>query len=155
MGGLEAILGGLGAVLGRLEEVLRQSWVVLGRSWAVLRRSWGTKMAPKSIPKTTSKFKSEKVASWDRLGSILDRFGGCPGGIFIDFLLVFVLFRGNRRFRYQTGPKTVFGRKLARLEKHCFMRVHVRARVLAFFSTLFSRLTRVRTCTRTGTKSGG
>ena len=56
---------------------------------------------------------SEKVASWDRLGSILGRFGGCPGGIFIDFLLVFVLFRENRRFRCKTGPKTVWGRNLA------------------------------------------
>ena len=31
----------------------------------------------------------------------------------IDFLLVFVLFRGNRRFRLETGPKTVLGRNLA------------------------------------------
>ena len=52
---------------------------------------------------------SEKVASWDRLGLILGRFGGCPGGIFIDFILVFVLFRGHRRFRCETGPKTVWG----------------------------------------------
>ena len=60
-----------------------------------------------------SKFKIEKIASWDRLGSILGRFGGCPGGIFIDFLLVFVLFRENQRFRCKTGPKTVWGRNLA------------------------------------------
>ena len=56
----------------------------------------GSQNGAKIDPKTRSKFKSEKVASWDRLGSILGRFGGCPGGIFIDFLLVFVLFRGNR-----------------------------------------------------------
>ena len=30
------------------------------------------------------------------VGGVLARFGVCPGGIFIDFLLVFVLFRGNR-----------------------------------------------------------
>ena len=73
----------------------------------------GSQDGAKIDPKTRSKFKSEKVASWDRLGSILGRFGGCPGGIFIDFLLVFVLFRGNRRFRCETGPKTVWGRNLA------------------------------------------
>ena len=30
------------------------------------------------------------------VGGVLARFGVCPGGIFIDFLLVFVLFRGYR-----------------------------------------------------------
>ena len=44
---------------------------------------------------------------------MLGRFGGCPEGIFIDFLLVFVVFRGKRRFRCETGPKTVWGRNLA------------------------------------------
>ena len=75
-------------------------------------RHLGRQNGAKIDPKTRSKFKSEKVASWDRLGSILGRFGGCPGGIFIDFLLVFVLFRVHRRFRCETGPKTVWGRNL-------------------------------------------
>ena len=77
------------------------------------RKHFGSQNGTKIDPKTRSKFNSEKVASWDRLGSILGRLGGCPGGIFIDFLLVFVLFRGNRRFRYETGPKTVWKRNLA------------------------------------------
>ena len=59
-----------------------------------------------------SKFKIEKIASWERLGSTLGRFGGCPGGIFIDFLLENVTFRENQRFRCETGPKTVWGRNL-------------------------------------------
>ena len=49
--------------------------------------------------KMRSKFKIEKNASWERLGSILGRFGGCPGGIFIDFLLENVTFREHQRFR--------------------------------------------------------
>ena len=44
-------------------------------------RHFGSQNGTKIDPKTRSKFKSEKVASWDRLGSIWDRFGGCPGGI--------------------------------------------------------------------------
>ena len=76
-------------------------------------RHFGSQNGAKIDPKTRSKFKSEKVASWKRLGPILGCFGGCPGGIFIDFLVVFVLFRGNRRFRCSNGPKTVLGRNLA------------------------------------------
>ena len=76
-------------------------------------RHFGSQNGTKIDPKLRSKFKSEKVASWDRLGSILGRFGACPEGIFIDFLLVFVIFRENRRFRCKTGPKTVWGRNLA------------------------------------------
>ena len=76
-------------------------------------RHFGSQNGTKIDPKLRSKFKSEKVASWDRLGSILGRFGGCPGGIFIDFLLVFLIFREHRRFRCKTGPKTVWGRNLA------------------------------------------
>ena len=70
-------------------------------------------MVPKSIPKRGQNLRANKSP----LGTDLGRFGvvlgGCPGGIFIDFLLVFVLFRGNRRFRCETGPKTVWGRNLA------------------------------------------
>ena len=76
-------------------------------------RHFGSQNGRKIDLKMRSKFKSEKVASWDRLGSILGRFGACPEGIFIDFLLVFVIFREHRRFRCKTGPKTVWGRNLA------------------------------------------
>ena len=75
-------------------------------------RLFGSQDGAKIDPKTRSKFKREKVTSWDRLGSILGRFGGCPGGIFIDFVLVFILFRENQRFRSETGPKTLWGRNL-------------------------------------------
>ena len=61
-------------------------------------RHLGRQNGAKIDPKTRSKFKSEKDASWERLGSIWVRFGGRPGAIFIDFLLVFLLFRENLRF---------------------------------------------------------
>ena len=83
-----------------------------GRQKGAQREDFGSQNGTKFDPKTRSKLKSEKVASWYRLGSILGRFGRCPGGIFIDFLLVFVLFRGHRRFRYETGAKTVWRRNL-------------------------------------------
>ena len=109
-GGLQCSWGGLGRSCGGLEE----SWGALGE---ILRRSrvpkgrhLGNQNGTKIDPKTTSKFKSEKVASWDRLGSILGRFGACPGGIFIDFPLVFVLFRGHRRFRKKVVARPVLAR---------------------------------------------
>ena len=37
-------------------------------------------------------------SSWSRLGAILARLGGRLGVIFIDFVLVFILFREKRRF---------------------------------------------------------
>ena len=43
------------------------------------REPKGNQNGTKIDPKTRSKFKSEKVASWDRLGSILGRFGGSEG----------------------------------------------------------------------------
>ena len=97
-GHLGRVLGGLGAILEGLFEqfnvrsifglILVAKRVPKGRH---LESQNGTKIDPK----TRSKFKSEKVASWERLGSILVRFGGRPGAIFIDFLLVFLLFREN------------------------------------------------------------
>ena len=91
----------------------------LGRFWVVLvakrmpkGRHFGSQNGTTMDPKLRSKFKTEKFASWDRLGLILGRFGACPEDIFIEILLVFVLFRGNRRFRCKTGPKTVWGRNL-------------------------------------------
>ena len=60
-------------------------------------------MGVKTDPKSTSKRRRNLRAKKLRLGSDLGRFwfvfGGCRGGIFVDFLLVFALFRGNRRFR--------------------------------------------------------
>ena len=37
-------------------------------------------------------------SSWSRLGSILAHLGGRRGVIFIDFVLVFILFRDKRGF---------------------------------------------------------
>ena len=51
-------------------------------------RHFGSQNGAKADPKTTSTFKSAKVASWKRLGSILDLLGGRSGGVFIDFVLV-------------------------------------------------------------------
>ena len=62
-------------------------------------RHFGSQNGIKIDPKMRSKFKIEKIASWDRLGSTLGRVGGCPGGIFIDFLSENVTFRENQRFR--------------------------------------------------------
>ena len=114
-GGPGAVLGGLVAIFKRH---LEQSnfwlffWWILVAKRVSKGRHFGSENGIKIDPKTRSKFKSQKVASWDRLGSILGRFGRCPGGIFIDFLLVFVLFRGNRRFPCEIGPKTVWRRNL-------------------------------------------
>ena len=45
-------------------------------------RLFGSPNGTKIDPKMRSKFKIEEIASWDRLGSTLGRFGGCPGGHF-------------------------------------------------------------------------
>ena len=102
------------------------SWEGLGRSWGDLgatfkavrfqivflidferqkgaqREAFGepkwSQNQSKNNAKSKSIFKSEKVASCKRFEPILGRFGGCRRGIFIDFLLVFLLFRENRRF---------------------------------------------------------
>ena len=106
LGGLGVVLGDLGAILGGLGG----SWGGLGRFWgglgAILARHveqpnfrsifgsilvaervptgrlYRSQNGAKIDPKTRSKFKSEKVTSWKRLGSILGRFGGVPGGHF-------------------------------------------------------------------------
>ena len=74
-------------------------------------KHFGSKNGAKIDPKTRSKVKSEKVASQERLGSILGRFGGRPGGIFVVFLLGFVLFPGKRRFRRRSVSKSDPGAK--------------------------------------------
>ena len=75
----------------------------------------GAKTEPKSIPKRGRNFTAKKL----RLGSDLGRFwvvlGGSLGGIFIEILLVFVLFRGNRRFRKKVVSRRVLGRSWADL----------------------------------------
>jgi hypothetical protein len=48
-------------------------------------KHFGSQNVTKIDPKTRSKFKSEKVASWDRLGLTLGRFGESPGGMFYWF----------------------------------------------------------------------
>ena len=73
--------------------------MILGANRVPKGRHFGSQNGSKIDPKTRSKFKSEKAASWDRLGSMWGRFGGARGGIFIDFLLVFVTFPEIQRFR--------------------------------------------------------
>ena len=46
-----------------------------------------------------------------RLGSILARFGGRPGGIFVDFLLAGLVFAEIRRFSCQEASKSDPGPK--------------------------------------------
>ena len=74
-------------------------------------RHFGSQNGAKIDPKTGSKFKTEKVASGKRLGTILARFGGRPGGLFIDFLLVFILFPENPCFSCQEASKSDPGAK--------------------------------------------
>ncbi len=74
-------------------------------------RHFGSQNGAKIDPKTRSKFKSEKVASQERLGSILARFGGRPGGIFVDFLLAGLVFAEKRRFSCQEASKSDLGPK--------------------------------------------
>ena len=112
MGGLGAVLGGLGALLGASWGGLRRSWDDLGATfradqfpidfWIDFGRQKGCPREafwdPKSMPKRGLNLRAKKL----RLGSDLGRFcvvlGGLPGGIFIDFLLVFVLFCRNQHF---------------------------------------------------------
>ena len=112
-GRLGGVLGALGTILGRhCEQFIFRS--IFGSILVAKRvpkgRHFGSQNGIKIDPKMRSKFKIEKIASWDRLGSTLGRFGGCPGGIFIDFLLVFVIFRENRRFRKKVVSRRVLGR---------------------------------------------
>ena len=61
-------------------------------------RHFGSPNGAKNDKKTRCKFKSEKVASWSRLGAILGRFPTRLGVKNIDFSLVFKGFRENPRF---------------------------------------------------------
>ena len=45
-------------------------------------RHFGSQNGTKIDPKSKLKFKREQLASWERLGSILDGFGEVPGGHF-------------------------------------------------------------------------
>ena len=76
-GSLGAVLGALGAVLGGLFE--RSDFRSIFRSILVPKRvaqgrHFGRQNGAKIDPKSRSKFKSEKVASWSRLWAILGRF---------------------------------------------------------------------------------
>ena len=84
-GGPGEVLGGLVAILGRHFE--RSNFRSIFGSILVAKRvpkgrHFGSQNGAKTDPKTMSKFKSEKVTSWKRLGSILVRFRGVPGGHF-------------------------------------------------------------------------
>ena len=108
LGGLGDLLGGLGGLLGHLGI----PWVDFYRfkpnkaRWgAELGSIWEPKMEPKSTKKRTrieDKNQDKKIrslrSSWSRLGSILGRLVCRLGVIFNGFVLVFILFRGNRRF---------------------------------------------------------
>ena len=75
----------------------------------------GRQNGAKIDPKTRSKFKSEKDASWERLGSILVRFGGRPGAMFIDFLLFFFYyFVKIDVFEAKRPPRAIRERKRAK-----------------------------------------
>ena len=84
--GLGGVLGGLGTILGQhLEQsnfrLIFCSFLVAKRvpTWRHFENQNGAQIDPK----TTSKFKSEHVASWKRLGSIWGRFRRVPGGHFL------------------------------------------------------------------------
>ena len=89
-------------------------FINFGRQKGAPREAFGSKNGAKIDPKTRSEFKSEKVASRERLGSILCRFGGRPGGIFIDFLLFFLLFQENEVFEEDRCPRPIRERKLTK-----------------------------------------
>ena len=59
----------------------------------------GAKMAPKWIPKLDQNLRRKKLPLGIDLGRFWVLLGGSLGGIFIDFVLVFLLFRENQRFR--------------------------------------------------------
>ena len=101
---LEAILGGLRAKFGWF-------WVtfgppifsiffeaILGAKSVPKGSHFGSQNGTKIDPKSRCKFKSEKNTSCSRLGSILARFPVRLGMKNIDFSLVFIGFRENRRF---------------------------------------------------------
>ena len=107
LGGLGAVLGGFGAVLGRSWRDMLSSPIFdrfLDRFWSPKGCPQGGFMGAKTGPKSTLKRGRNLRVKKLRLGSDLGRFwfvfGGCRGGIFVDFVLVFVLFCGHRRFRF-------------------------------------------------------
>ena len=61
-------------------------------------RHFGSQNGAKINQKKRSKFKSEKVTSWSRLGAILGRFPRRLGVKNVEFSLVFKGFRENLRF---------------------------------------------------------
>ena len=76
-----------------------------GAQRGAFREPKSTKIRPKIDPKTGSKFKSEKVASWDRLGSIWGRFGGCPGAFLLIFYWFSYYFVNIGVFKVKTIPR--------------------------------------------------
>ena len=100
-GALGPLLAALGAILGRhvkIDEKSMPKMTDFGSPKA-------PQMAPKSDQKPTKnrcKKRSEKRTdirpSWDRLGTILGRFGSPLGLKNVDFSLVFIGFRENPLF---------------------------------------------------------
>ena len=101
LGGLGAVLGGFGAVLGRSWRDMLSS-PIFDRFLDRFRSPKGYPQGPKTEPKSTLRRGRNLRVKKLRLGSDLGRFwfvfGGCRGGIFVDFVLGFILFCGHRRF---------------------------------------------------------
>ena len=97
LGRLGAKLGGLGATFGALQSIIIFG-AILGAKRVPKGRHFGSQNGTKINQKTRCKFKSEKVASWSRLGAILGRFPRRLGVKNIDFSLVFKGFRENPHF---------------------------------------------------------
>ena len=119
-GGQNGPLGRSWAVWGSLWEslgaLLGWSWGDFSNIWSLDRffsifgSVWGAKRVPKGTPlgsqngqkidpKSRAKIKSEKIASWAQLGSILPRLGSGLELKNVCFSLRFKAFRENRRFR--------------------------------------------------------
>ena len=119
---LRVLFGLLGALLGASWSLLGRSWAVLGRNWNGFGRLLehfifqlffgvilGAKRVPKGRhfgrqngakidPKSRCKFKSEKITSWNRLGSIFARFPSRLEVKHVDFSMVFKGFREHHMF---------------------------------------------------------
>ena len=73
---------------------------------------FGSQNAVKIFEKSRCKFKTEKIASWNLLGSIWARFPSRLGVKNLDFSLVFKGFRENPRFWWTWVSKNDLGSKL-------------------------------------------
>ena len=108
---LGSLLEPLGAILSRLGAKLGWFWATLAalQFFIFFEAICGAKRVPRGghfgsqngtniDPKSRRKFKSAKITSWSRLGSILARFPIRLGVKNVDFSLVFKGFRENQCF---------------------------------------------------------